>query len=70
MTNSFLFNYHKTEVYGTVVVGCHAFLTSALDKDEWLASRSSCFTLEKEPPTTYSIGDRVVLTVGLNVVMA
>jgi hypothetical protein len=36
--------YHAMKTYGRVVTYLHAFLTSALDRREWSASRPSCFT--------------------------
>jgi hypothetical protein len=42
--------------YGGVEVELEAFLTSALDGDEWSASRLGRFTLRKRAPSTHWIG--------------
>jgi hypothetical protein len=44
-----LIKQHSTKMYKWVKVEIHAFLASALDGVEWLASRPCRFTPEKEP---------------------
>jgi len=45
-----LTKHHAVKAYGGMEVWLHVFLTSALDGDEWSASRPSRFTPGKEPP--------------------
>jgi hypothetical protein len=44
------------KAYGGVDVPIHIFLTSALDGDEWSASRPSRFTPRERVPDTHWIG--------------
>jgi hypothetical protein len=39
-----LIKYKAMRPYGIIQVGFHVFLISALDGDEWFASRTGCFT--------------------------
>jgi hypothetical protein len=43
---------HAMDACEEVDVDIHAFLTSALDGGEWLASHPGCFTTEKRAPHT------------------
>jgi hypothetical protein len=47
----------------------HAFLTSALDGNEWSASCPNCFTSEKRTPSTHLIGDWAGPRTGLDVIL-
>jgi hypothetical protein len=51
-----LTEHHAMKVYWGVKVQRHAFLTSALDGGEWLASRPGRFTLRERAPATHWIG--------------
>jgi hypothetical protein len=44
------------KMYGGVDVQIHVFLTSALARGEWLASRPSCFIPEEKASGTHWIG--------------
>jgi hypothetical protein len=52
--------------YGGVKVLIHVFLTSALVRGKWSASRLCCFTLGERAPCTHWIGGWVDPTDGLN----
>jgi hypothetical protein len=57
---------NSMKTYGGVELQFHAFLTSALDADEWLGSRPGCFTAEGKNPEANRTGDCVRLRVCLN----
>jgi hypothetical protein len=48
--------HHAKHTYGGVEAYLHAFLTSALDGDEWLASGLGRFILGERPAGTHWIG--------------
>jgi hypothetical protein len=60
--------YNATETYWEVEEALHAFLASALDGEEWSASRLSCFTLGVKAPGILWIGGCVDTRVGLGAV--
>jgi len=45
----YLIKHHATKTHGTIEIWLHAFLTSALDGDEWSASRPDYFTCGERP---------------------
>jgi hypothetical protein len=57
------------KAYGEVEVYFHAFLTSALDGDEWSASRPWRFTLRETALSPHWIGGWVDPRVGLDAVV-
>jgi hypothetical protein len=54
-----LTKHHAMKTYWRVDIQRHAFLTSALDGDEWSASRRGRFTRREQVPGTHWIGDWV-----------
>jgi hypothetical protein len=54
------------KMYVGVKVYLHAFLTSALDGNEWSASHPGPFTLRERAPGTYWIGGWMGPTAGLD----
>jgi hypothetical protein len=64
-----LTKYHAVKVYEGVVVQLHAFLTSAVDGDEWSASRPGRFTLGERTSGTHFIGGWASPRAGLDAVM-
>jgi hypothetical protein len=56
------------KMYGELKVQLYAFLNSALDGGEWLASPPARFTPSEKAPGTYWIGDWLSLWSGLDAV--
>jgi hypothetical protein len=54
------------KTYGGVVVETHVFLTSALVRGEWSASRPGRFNPRERAPGTHWIGGWVNLRAGLD----
>jgi hypothetical protein len=54
------------KAYGVVAVWIHIFLTSALARGEWSASRPGCFTSRERAPGTHWIGGWVDPRAGLD----
>jgi hypothetical protein len=53
------------KTYGEVDVQIHVFLTSALVRGEWSASRPGRFTPSKKPLSVHSLGDWLGPRIGL-----
>jgi len=58
---------HAIKAYRGVEAWFHSFLTSALDGDEWLASRTGRFAPGKEP--RYSFNRRLGATAGQGIML-
>jgi hypothetical protein len=54
------------KAYGGVDIWIHIFLTSALVRDEWLASPPGRITPRERAPVTHWIGSWVYLRAGLD----